>query len=231
MTGSARCLVAVTSLLLGLAACGGTDGSESDVSSATAHAALPVTDDPTPIDAGEYLMPQDAWSVADYSVTIPEGWTLQYGHIFAKNSDQEGEFDFYGVVVDEIFDDACHGEGVSVPVESGTEALVTALQKQPGPRVSPPVQTTFGGHRATRVDLRIPEGMEPNCRMLGENLQVWFSRPAPKYLVLLPDTLTSVFILDLDGERQVFVVMRPEDLPAVERAELQAVLDSTRIGG
>jgi hypothetical protein len=65
-------------------------------------------------------------------VTIPAGWTLQNGHIFAKNSDQGGEFDFYGIVVDEIFDDACHGEGV--PAEPGTEALVAALQKQPGPR-------------------------------------------------------------------------------------------------
>lgn len=231
MTGNRRHLVVAGALLLGLAACGGADGPVSDAPSPTADAALPVTDEPTPIQAGEYRMPQDAWSVADYSVTIPEGWTLQYGHIFAKNTEQPGEFDFYGVVVDEIYDDACHGEGVPVRVEPGTQALVAALQKQRGPQVSPPVQTTFGGHPATRVDLRIPEGMEPNCRMMGENLQVWFSRPANKYLVLLPDTLTSVYILDLDGERQVFVVMGPEDLPAGEAAELQAVLDSIRIGG
>ena len=49
--------------------------------------------------------------------------------------------------------------------------------------------------------------------------------------MLLPDTLTSVHVLDLNGERQVFVVMRLEDLPAAERAELQAVQDSIRIGG
>lgn len=236
MAGNRRLLLVAVPLLLGLAACGGPDQSASaDTAShppaTPTDTALPVTDDPTPVDAGTYLMPQDAWAVADYSVTIPDGWSLQYGHIFAKNADQEGELGFYGVVVDEVYDDACHGEGVPVPVGPGTEALVSALQKQRGPRVSPPVQTTFGGHPATRVDLRIPEGMTPNCRMMGENLQVWFSRPAPKYLVLLPGTVTNVYILDLDGERQVFVVMRPEDLPAAERADLQAALDSIRIGG
>ena len=174
-------------------------------------------------------MPNDGWAVTNYSVTIPEGWTLQYGHIFASHPDTPRAFGFYGVVVDEIYDDACHGEEVPVKVGAGTEALIAALQKQPGPKVSPPVQTTLGGHPTTRIDLRIPKGMTPNCR-IGELLQVWYSEPAPKYLLLLPDNLTSVYILDVNGQRQVFLTQVPTAASAEDRAELQSVLDSIRIG-
>ena len=44
-----------------------------------------------PIEPGRYRVPSSAWSVAPYTVTIPEGWQTQYGHVFIKESDQPGE--------------------------------------------------------------------------------------------------------------------------------------------
>lgn len=72
--------------------------------------------------------------------------------------------------------------------------------------------------------------MDPNCRMMGENLQVWYSEPADKYLVLIPDSVTSVYVLNLHGQRQVFLTQRRSTTSAEDLAELDSVLDSLRIG-
>jgi hypothetical protein len=233
-----RCAVVVCmAVVVGLAACGVEGGADTEESTAqppaqstASRAVLPTSETPVPVEPGTYQMPSDAWSVTDYSVTIPEGWTVTYGHIFSYRTNHPGEFGFYGVVVDEIFADACHGEEDPLKVGPGTDALIAALQRQPGPQASAPVQTTLGGHAATRIDLRIPKGMTPNCRMMGENLQVWYSEPADKYLVLIPDSVTSVYVLDLHGQRQVFLTQRRSTTSAEELAELHAVLDSLRIG-
>lgn len=190
-----------------------------------------------PIESGTYLVPRSAWSVADFTVTFPEGWTLQHGHVFARHHDQPREFGFYGVVVDEIFADACQGEGgATAAVRPGVDALVTALVEQAGGAVkSKPVSTSLGGYPATRVDLRIPKRVDlERCQMAEygfSGLQVWFSRPADKYFVLLPGAVARVYVIDLAGERQVFLAQQNDPESAADRAELDAVLDSIRIEG
>lgn len=189
------------------------------------------------IEPGTYLIPSDAWSVTDFTVAFPEGWTVQYGHVFARHGDQANEFGFYGVVVDEIFADACRGEGgASAAVAPGVDALVTALVEQAGGAVkSKPVSTTLGGYPATRVDLRIPQRLDlKRCQMAEygfSGLQVWFSRPADKYFVLLPGGIARVYVIDVEGERQVFLAQQNDRESAIDRAELDAVLDSIRIEG
>ena len=64
-----------------------------------------------PLEAGTYLVPRSAWSVADFTVRFPAGWVVQYGHVYAQHGGQDDEFGFYEVVVDEIFADSCEGEG------------------------------------------------------------------------------------------------------------------------
>jgi hypothetical protein len=190
-----------------------------------------------PIEAGTYLMPSSAWSVADFTVTFPEGWTVQYGHVFAQHSDEDDEFGFYGVVVDDIFADACRGEGGrSKAVEPGVEDLVNALLKQGGGAVKTvPVSTTLGGYPAMRIDLKIPKHLDlDNCQMTQygfPGLQVWYSDPADKYFVLLPGAAASVYVVDVGGERQVFLSQVGNPRSAGDRAELQTVLDSIRIEG
>ena len=39
----------------------------------------------------------------------------------------------------------------------------------------------------------------------GVGLQIWFSEPAEKHLLMTLDGITNVYILDLPGGRQVFV--------------------------
>lgn len=232
-------------LLLGLSACGGTNPQPSGTPSPTAPAApsappsatpgapastaLPVSDDPTPIAAGTYRMPQDKWAVTDYSVTIPDGWTIQYGHLFGKRADTPAEFGFYAITVDEVFSNPCVIPSPAVPVGPGVDALVTALVEQPGPGFSDPVETTLGGHPAVRVDLVVPKRWT-ECPSLDDRvgLRIWYSEPADKNLLTTLDGTTSVYVLEFPGGRQVFVVSWRDATTDAERAELQRVLDSIR---
>jgi hypothetical protein len=190
----------------------------------------PDSGEHTPIAPGRYLVPSSAWSVADFTITFPAGWTQQYGHLYAhsEQADESDEIGFYPVVVDKIFADACHsGQGL-VEVGPGVGDLVAALRAQPGPEVSRAVKVTFGGYPATRIDLTVPKGLDlDRCREGG--LQIWYRASVDEYLVLLADGTISVYILDIDGQRQVFVSQYHATNTAAERAELQAVVDSVRI--
>ena len=197
---------------------------------------FPYSDEPIAIEPGTYRIPRSAWSVADFTVTIPADWTVQYGHVYANPSDVHGEtsdeLGFYAVVIDAIYTDPCEGPGELRDVGPGVDDLAAALLRQPGPKASGPVETTLGGYPATRIDLSVPESLDlESCRLASYGalgLQIWYSPPADKYFVLLPDSPASVYIVDVDGQRQVFLSYRAatsdEDL-----RELQAVLDSIQI--
>lgn len=185
---------------------------------------------PMPIEPGTHRMPRSAWSVVDFTVAFPAGWTEQYGHVFSKHTDQAAEFGFYAVVVDEIFTDPCVGEGVPTPVGSSVEDLVTALLSQPGAVKDAPTAATLGGLPATKVGLTVPEGLDlSTCRLAQdgvEGLQIWYARPADKYFVLVPDMVADVYVLDVDGRRQVFLTHHRRSSSPGDLAELQDVLES-----
>ena len=234
-----RRLVVLVGLALAasIAACGDDSAGESDASDVTTTSStlgsIPSGD--AAVEPGTYDIPSSAWSVTDFSVTFPEeGWNVQYGHVFNKHQDEPDELGFYAVVVDEIFDDPCQGEGVPVEIGASVDDLVTALREQPGPEVSEPVETTLGDHPAIRVDLTVPADFDlEECRLFDagvEGLQIWHSVPADKYFVLLREMTASVYILDVDGERQVFLAGYNTATSEDDRAELQTVLDSIRIG-
>lgn len=200
--------------------------------SATASVPSSIPAGDGPIEPGTYRIPRSAWSVADFSVTFPEGWTVQYGHVYTSNKDEGDEFGFYAVVVDAIYADPCVGSDTGELIEFGpdVEDLATALLQHPGLTASGPVATTLGGSPATRIDLTVPEGFDlAACNVKNIGLQIWYSPPADKYFVLLADGVASVYILDVNGERQVFLTQHGSTTSEQDLAELQAVLDSIRI--
>ncbi len=95
------------------------------------------------------------------------------------------------------------------------------------------MDTTLGGYPATRIDLEHPEAPAARGLLLDPDigLQIWYSEPADKYFVLLPDGTASVYVVDVDGERQVFLTQVRKPTSAADRAELQTVLDSIHIEG
>jgi hypothetical protein len=94
------------------------------------------------------------------------------------------------------------------------------------------VETTVGGYPATRIDVTIPNRLDlADCRLADDGifgLQLWYSAPADMYFVLQRHGLASIYILDVDGDRQVFLTQQVSSTPG-DRAEVQAVLDSIRI--
>jgi hypothetical protein len=233
-------LMAGLSLVLGLAGCAGGSSAESEppASPATPSATLRSMpagnrDVDEAIEPGRYRIPKSEWSAADFTATFPEGWTVQYGHVYHQN-DREGETaEFYAIDLDEIYSDSCHGEGVPKALGPDVDDLVAALLEQKGTVASEPVETTVGGHPATRIDVRIPKGLDlADCRLADDGvlgLQLWYSVPADKYFVLQPGGAASIYVLDVDGDRQVFLTQQFAPTPE-DRAEVQAVLDSIRVG-
>jgi hypothetical protein len=181
---------------------------------------------------GTYRIAKSAWSVADFTITFPKGWTAQYGHVYLKHYDTDDEIGFYAVVVDAIYADPCVGRNSGDLMEVGprVDDLAAALLWQPGPKAGSRIDTTLGGYPATRIDLTVPEGYDlNNCNLEGIGLQIWHSPPADKYFVLLADGIASVYIVDVDGQRQVFLTQHKSAASDEDLRELQAVLDSIHI--
>jgi hypothetical protein len=189
-----------------------------------------VSDDPMAIEQGVYRIPRSDWSVADFTVAFPKGWTAQYGHVFLKQPDSAEEQGFYAVVVDDIFADACAGSaGRSIKVGPSVDDLAAALLEQSGPITRGPVETTFGGYPATRIDLTMPTGFDlSGCDVKDVGLRIWYSAPANKNFVLLRDAAMSVYIIDLNGQRQVFLAGSRAGTSNADRRELQTIVDSIR---
>jgi len=238
--GSGRAL-AVAVLLTILTACTGAATGESQVSTPSATVAdgldattppFADTAKPVAVDPGTYRIPSSEWSAADFTVTFPEGWTVQYGHVFLKDSGHADGFGFDAVDPDEIYADACEGSNGQVEgVGPGVDDLATALLQQSGPKTRGPIETTLGGYPATRIDLAVPKGFDLKpCNVKDVGLQIWYSVPADKYFVLLPDGIMSVYIVDVDGSRQTFVTgPRGPATSEKDARELQAILDSIRL--
>ena len=69
------------------------------------------------------------------------------------------------------------------------------------------------------------------CRLEGAGLQIWYSPPADKYFVLLPDGKASAYIVDVDGQRQVFLTQYRSETSHDDLRELKTILDSIQIEG
>ncbi len=189
-----------------------------------------------PLEPGTYFIPSSPWSVAGFTVTFPEGWTVQYGHVFAQHGDTDDEFGFYAVLVDEVFADACRGEGGPTrAIASGVDSLITALRDQESGLRASASETTFGGYPAARIDLRISRRTDLGRCQMAEygftGLQVWYSEPADKYFVLLPGAVATAYVVDLDGVRQVFLTQVDNPDSRADLAELETVLASIDIEG
>ena len=92
-----------------------------------------------------------------------------------------------------------------------------------------PLPATSGDRiSATR---RVGSSRADATRSLAYWLAVWFSEPADKNLLMTLDGVSSVYILDLPGGRQVFVTAVRGETTDAQKAELRRVLDSIRIPG
>jgi|SRR5215208_5180979 len=233
-------------VVLCVAACGGGSPSAPESEQATTPdpiLSIPLEDGP-PLEPGTYRVSSEGrtgpdpllWSIVDFTINVPEGWHGHTGHYLSKNEDVEGAAGLvvYPVLVDEIYADPCEGErGRTLDLGPKVDGLVRALLAQPGSAAAKPVKTEVGGLPATRVDLEVPKGADLRSCHLADygppGLQIWFSNPTSKYFVLMPGSMASVYVVDVDGERQVFLTQRDGAASDEDLRELQSVFDSIRI--
>jgi hypothetical protein len=246
---SMRTRTAVALVAALLAASCGVDGSsaaaepQQATTTSTTVPSIPLDDGP-PLEPGTYRVSSEGrtgsdpllWSIVDYTITIPKGWKGHTGHYLSKyeDVDETRGLVIYPVLVDEIYADACEGErGRTVAVGPEVNDLVDALLAQPGTVATEPVQTTIGGRPTTRVDLEVPKGADLSSCFLADygppGLQIWFSDPGGKYHVLMPGYTSGVYVVDVDGERQVFLTQHGPAASHEDLRELQSMLDSIRI--
>lgn len=253
--GRALALVVLLAVLTG---CGGDVTGDPEGSTSPATTSSPSTttsstppeiplDDGPRLDPGTYRVSSEGqydgpdappllWSIVDYTITIPEGWKGHSGHYLSKYEDVDEirGLSIYPVLVDEIYADPCEGErGRTVAVGPEVNDLVDALLAQPGTVATEPMQTTIGGRPATRVDLEVRKGADLSSCFLADygppGLQIWFSDPSDKYFVLMPGYTAGVYVVDVDGERQVFLTQHGPAASDEDLGELRSMLDSIRI--
>ncbi|MFL6204225.1 MAG: hypothetical protein ACJ739_02660 [Acidimicrobiales bacterium] len=244
----ARAMTVALCVVTSLAACGDDSTTTPEAQQATTTSTtippFPLAERPL-LPAGTYRVSSEGqpdeslpsgrqvWSIVDYDITIPDGWYANNGHYLSKHEDGDDELDtvgLYPVLVDEIFADPCPGQaGGTVAVGPEVDDLVDALTAQPGPAKAEPLQTTIGGLPATRIDLEIPDGADFSSCSLAPGLQMWHSDSSDKYFVLMPGYTASIYAVDVDGERQVFLTQHGPEASDEDLRELQSMLDSIRI--
>src|SRR5262245_50303196 len=98
-----RTMLVALSLLVCVAACEGADTDQSEGLTPSTTASPEQNSIPAgtgPIEPGTYYIPKSEWSLVDFSVRFPKGWTAEDGHTYLKHSGGDDELSFYAVQVD-----------------------------------------------------------------------------------------------------------------------------------
>lgn len=232
-------------VVVSAAGCGGGGSGAAPEPTQTAPVLLDIPEEDALLEPGTYRVPKEGrggddpltWSIVDFTMEVPAGLVGNTRHSVGAPEELEGTgsgFGLYPVLVDELYSDPCEGErGKTVPVGPKPADLVKALLAQPGTSATRPETTTLGGLPATRIDLEVPKGADLSRCHLADfgppGLQVWYAKRSQKYFVLSPDLHARVYIVDVDGRRQEFLVAHDLRASAAALAPLDAMIASIRI--
>ena len=176
-----------------------------------------------PIPAGTYLMSDGR---SDFRVAIPAGWDTGDGMDIRKNRDQPNEvtFGIYSPNIN-VWPDACATEDAPPPTGPTGDDLIAALRAQENSDVSEPAEVIVGGAPAVRLDVSIPEGLDPAGCHPGF-LRIWVDGRGGYLAGLGPTGKVPVTIVEPSSGRMVIYTVNEPEATAADLAELQAILDS-----
>jgi hypothetical protein len=172
--------------------------------------------------------------------TVPAtGWSAFDPVFVGKNVAGGGDvFDLYFSphLVANVYMGGCHwlGTALTPPVGPTVNDLATALLAQAGPGASPPTAVTVGGHPGKKVKLSIPQGLDvTTCDSDGDFALFGRWLGAGQSYGAAPWTYgngqhNTVYIIDVDGKRQVIDTMYLPGTSAANRAELDQIVASIR---
>jgi hypothetical protein len=169
--------------------------------------------------------------------TVPAaGWAAFDPVFVGKNVAGGGDvFDLYisPHLVGNLYTGGCHWLGTKLdpPVGPTVDDLATALNAQAGRGASPPTAVTVGGHPGKKVELSIPQDIDVTTCDSNGVFGRWL--PADQSNEAQPWTYgngqhNTVYIIDVDGTRQVIDTMYLPGTSTADRAEIDQIVASVR---
>ncbi len=191
-----------------------------------------------------YVIDQGGIASGRMTFTVPAtGWSafdpLFVGKNLAGGRPGDGDvFDLYfgPFVVANVYAGGCHwlGTALTPPVGPTVDDLANALLDQAGPGAPPPVAVTLDGHPGKKVELSIPQDLDVStCDSDGDFTLFGRWLNAGQRYGAAPWTYgngqhNTVYIIDVDGKRQVIDSMYLPGTSAADRAELDQIIASIR---
>jgi hypothetical protein len=140
--------------------------------------------------------------------------------------------------VDNVYTGGCRWQGTALVPRVGptVDDLAIALNAQAGPSASPPIAVTVGGHPGKKVELSIPADLDvTTCDSDGDSpiFGRWYTDVPDSTYGAQPYTHdngqhNTIYIVDVDGTRQVIDAMYLPNASAADRAELDQIVASIR---
>jgi hypothetical protein len=191
-----------------------------------------------PLPAGTYITNPFATENAtmSFTFTVPGGWQGRspWGLERTEGSGQSQLLGIGFVRAGALFADPCHwrtsGKEV-VAVGPHIDDLVEALQAQPMYETSSAANASIGGYTGKKVDIQLPANVDLSTCDDGA-YYLWESPTKSVGYNISAQSAGArfhVWILDVQGARVLVVTRDFASTFAVERAELQQIVDSIRI--
>jgi hypothetical protein len=137
--------------------------------------------------------------------------------------------------VGNIYTGGCDWKGTELSPRVGptVDDLATALVEQAGPGASPPVSVTVGGHPGKKVELAIPENLDVTTCDSDGDYPIFGRFVSDGGFGAQPYTHgngqhDAIYIVDVDGTRQVIDAMYLPNASAADRAEQDQIIASIR---
>jgi hypothetical protein len=177
------------------------------------------------------------------SFTIPAAGWYAPAEPWRIGKNVTGGPDFFDLIVtphfvDNVYTGGCHWHDTALVPRVGptVDDLAIALNAQAGPGASPPVAVTVGGHPAKKVELQIPTDLDiTTCDSDGDSpiFGRWYTDVPDSTFGAQPYTHDkgqhdTIYIVDVNGTRQVIDAMYLPNASAADRAELDQIVASIR---
>ena len=171
------------------------------------------------IEAGTYT---GVYEESRFTFTVPEsGWTSYIDTgccVLFQGDDEETAQMFLGGDITSLYADACETAGTEFDPGPSVDDLAAALASLEGFESTEPIDVTLNGYEGKRVALTVPADVDvrnPDC--VGGQYSLWSNR-----WYQASGQTDDLWILDVDGQRQVLTFSTTPNTPSRHRGSARA---------